>query len=124
VCESLPVSAVFDVDDDGKIAFMHANRYRDVGRGRAILSGWTGHCSDCREFNGFRVPTCVEVAWELENGSFTYARFQLTALEYNTSERFLIEWSQSEAPLSSKSYLRYYSPNSRLLLSLGLPRSQ
>jgi hypothetical protein len=88
VCESLPVSAVFDVDDDGKIAFMHANRYRDIARGRAVLSGWTGHCADYRAFNGFRVPTCVEVAWELENGSFIYARFQLTALEYNTSERF------------------------------------
>jgi hypothetical protein len=54
----------------------------------AILSGWTGHCADYREFNGFRVPTYVEVAWKLENGSFTYARFQLTALEYKTSERF------------------------------------
>jgi len=86
--EGLPVSAVFEIDDDGKLIFMHANRYREVGRGRSILNQWTGRCSDYREFNGFRVPTSVEVAWELESGRFTYARFQVNVLEYNIAKRF------------------------------------
>jgi hypothetical protein len=56
--------------------------------GLAVLTKWTGRYSDYREIYGFRVPTDVEVTWELENGSFTYARFQLITLEYNISERF------------------------------------
>jgi hypothetical protein len=86
--EGLPVSAQFEIDDDGELASIRADRYCDVGRGRAVLTQWTGRYSDYRVFSGFLVPSYVEVAWELESGSFTYARFQVTVLEYNTSERF------------------------------------
>lgn len=86
--EGLPVSALFEIDDDGKLASIRADRYCDVGRGRAVLTPWSGRYSDYRLFNGFLVPSYVEVAWELESGSFAYARFQVTVLEYNASERF------------------------------------
>jgi hypothetical protein len=48
----------------------------------------TGRYADYREFNGFRVPASVEVTWELENGPFSYARFGITALDYNAADRF------------------------------------
>jgi Family of unknown function (DUF6544) len=86
--DRLPAGAVFEIDDNGELTSMHADRYRDVGSGLPVLTKWSGRYSDYREIYGFRVPTDVEVAWEFENGSFTYARFQLITLEYNISERF------------------------------------
>jgi hypothetical protein len=78
-----PVSAVVEIDDDGKFARIDAMRYRVVGGGKAVLTPWRGICSSYREFNGLRVPSAIEVLWRLEEGDFSYARFQVTSLEYN-----------------------------------------
>ena len=86
--DGLPVSAVLEIDDDGKLAQLRAERYRDVGGGKAVRTPWTGRYGDYREFNGFRVPSSVEVTWELEEGPFSYARFRVTGLEYNVADRF------------------------------------
>jgi hypothetical protein len=84
----LPVSVVFDFDDEGKISGLHAQRYYDAGGGRFVLMPWLGRAADYRELGGIRVPTSVEVAWGLASGEFTYARFHVTALEANIPERF------------------------------------
>ena len=86
--DGLPVSALVEVDDDGKLTRLRADRYRDVGGGKAVLTPWTGRYSDYREFNGFRVPSSVEVTWELEKNPFSYVRFRVTLLEYNVADRF------------------------------------
>ena len=39
-----------------------------------------------RAVHGLRVPTSVEVGWVLEHEEFTYARFHVTALEYNVGD--------------------------------------
>jgi hypothetical protein len=82
------VSAIFKFDPDGKIIGLNANRYRDLGKGRSVLTRWTADISDYREFSGFRVPTAVDVAWEIEEQRFSYARFQVTTLEYNINQQF------------------------------------
>jgi hypothetical protein len=87
-CDGLPVSALLHIDDEGNLTQLRADRYRDVGGGKAVLTPWTGHYSDYREFNGFRVPCSVEVAWDLEKEPFSYARFRVTVLEYNVGHRF------------------------------------
>lgn len=87
-CDGLPVSALVEIDDEGKLTQLRADRYRDVGGGKAVLTPWAGHYSDYREFNGFRVPCSVEVAWGLEKEPFSYARFRVTVLEYNVGHRF------------------------------------
>jgi len=84
----LPVNAVFEVDQEGRIAALHAERYRDLGGGRSALTPWSGRYTDYREFDGFRVPSGVEVTWNLPEGPFSYARFHITALEYNVTEPF------------------------------------
>lgn len=86
--DGLPVSAVMEVDEEGKLVRLRAQRYGDFGGGNAVLTPWTGRYGDYQEFNGFRVPMSVEVAWELEDGAFSYARFRITALEYNVAARF------------------------------------
>ena len=81
----LPVSAAMTVDGEGRLARLRAQRYRDVGGGRAVLTPWTGVYRQYREFHGVRVPTAVEVTWELDGGPFSYARFEVASLEYNTA---------------------------------------
>jgi hypothetical protein len=82
-CDGLPVSAVFEFDEEGRMTLLHAERYRDTANGKAVLTPWTGHYMEYRDFNGFKVPTSVEVAWDLESRLFTYARFHVTSLNYN-----------------------------------------
>jgi len=82
------VQAVFETDADGRIAYVHAERYRDVGSGRSVLTPWSGRYSDYAEFGGFHVPSSVEVTWGLTDGPFSYARFHVTALEFNVPEPF------------------------------------
>lgn len=84
----LPVSAVFEVDDQGTLVSLHAQRYRDRGGGKTALSAWTGRYTDYREFGGFRVPTFVDVSWDLDEGPFSYARFRVAIIEYNVTARF------------------------------------
>jgi hypothetical protein len=79
---------VFQIDDEGKVTLIHVDCYRDVGSGTAVLTKWIGRYSHYRDLNVFRVPTYVEVAWEVDNVPFTYARFEVTVLEYNIAERF------------------------------------
>jgi uncharacterized protein DUF6920 len=67
---------------------MRANRYRDLGKGRSALTAWTARCSEYREFEGFRVPTAVDVAWEVDQQRFSYAQFQVTTIQYNATDRF------------------------------------
>jgi hypothetical protein len=88
ITPEVSVSAIFEFDHDGKITGLNANRYRDLGKGRSVLTRWTAEISDYREFSGFRVPTAVDVAWEIEGQRFSYARFQVTTLEYNCTDRF------------------------------------
>jgi hypothetical protein len=83
-----PVQAIFEVDADGRIARLHAERFRDLGGGRSVLTPWSGRYSNYAEFGGFRVPSSVEVTWDLTGGPFSYARFNVTALEYNVPEPF------------------------------------
>ena len=82
------VQAIFEVDANGRIAHLHAERFRDLGSGRSVLTPWSGRYADYAEFGGFRVPSSVEVTWDLTDGPFSYARFNVTTLEYNVSKPF------------------------------------
>lgn len=86
--DGLPVSAVVEFDDEGKLASLRGDRYRDVG-GNGVLTPWVGRGSDYRDFNGLRVPSSVEVLWVLPEGEFSYVRFRVTTLEYNVADRFV-----------------------------------
>jgi hypothetical protein len=84
----LPVSAILEVDDEGRLVGLSAERYRDIGGGKAVATPWRGHYSDYRTFDGFRVPSFVDVGWLLEDREFSYARFRIQTIEYNVAERF------------------------------------
>ena len=84
----LPVSAILEVDAEGRLTRLHAERYCDIGGGKAVLTPWTGRYRDYRECDGFRIPTSVEVSWNLDRGTFSYAQFRITRIEYNVPRRF------------------------------------
>jgi hypothetical protein len=88
VQDGLPVSAIFEADEQGKFVRLSADRYRDLGGGEAVLTRWVGRYGEYRDFSGLRVPSFVEVAWELTEGEFSYVRFRVTALEYNVPDTF------------------------------------
>ncbi len=86
--DGLPVTVVVEIDDEGKVVRVSGERYRDTGRGKAVLTPWVGTCQEYKEFSGFRVPTFVEGSWMLPGGEFPYVRFRVTVLEYNVPKQF------------------------------------
>jgi hypothetical protein len=85
IWNGLPVSAVFEIDGQGRLVHVRAERYRDLGGGKSALTSWGGRYSDYRILQGLRVPTSVEVIWHFKEGEFSYARFRVTEIEYNPS---------------------------------------
>ena len=83
----LPAAATFEFDDEGKPAILRAERYYADGKELARLLPWCGRCRDYREIGGVRVPTYVEVSWQLPEGEFSYARFQVTEIRHNATSR-------------------------------------
>lgn len=83
----LPVSVIVEIGHEGKLVCVRGERYRDTGGGQAVLTPWIARCGDYRDFDGLRVPASVEVGWNLDEGEFIYARFRVTALEYNVNSR-------------------------------------
>jgi len=53
-------------------------RPRLVGK-KSIVTPWVGMGSAFREKDGMRIPTRLEVAWELAEGTFDYFRCELTS---------------------------------------------
>lgn len=84
----VPATGVVEVDDEGRLVCLRAERYLAIGGAQTVLTPWTGRYSEYREWNGFRIPASVEVSWELEEGTFSYALFGVTRLEYNVADRF------------------------------------
>ena len=85
VQEGAPVAATVEFDAEGRMVLIGGERYRDVGGGKPVLTPWVDRCSGYREFGHFRLPAHVEVAWVVDGVEFTYARFDLTAIEYNVT---------------------------------------
>jgi hypothetical protein len=85
VQEGAPVAATVEFDAEGRMVVIRGERYRDVGGGKLVLTPWLGRCSRYRAFGRFRAPAHVEVAWVLDGVEFAYARFDVTAIEYNVA---------------------------------------
>jgi hypothetical protein len=67
----------FDLSEDGCPRVCRAQRPRLVGK-HAVLTPWSGTGSEFREYQGLRIATHLEVAWNLPEGRFTYFRGDIT----------------------------------------------
>ncbi|MEA2071785.1 MAG: DUF6544 family protein [Asgard group archaeon] len=79
----LQVEGQFFVNKEGKITHFKAKRYKE-----GTLENWTGYYRNYQLLHGVRVPTNVEVAWNLEEGDISYAKFSIEKIEYDIPEPF------------------------------------
>jgi len=85
---SASAGVVFHFSPEGMIERMTADdRTRDVD-GRQVVQKWSALYRDWREVEGVKVPFDCEVSWHPDEGDFSYARFVLERVEYNTPARF------------------------------------
>jgi hypothetical protein len=82
------VMAVFHFGPDGLPLRFTADRYRDLGNGQSALTPFVGTLGDWREVDGLRVPFAVEASWILDGKPFTFARFQVDAVELDRPAPF------------------------------------
>ena len=81
----ITASGVFTFNDRGEPIGFTAERYRDVD-GEFEMETWSISMGNHQKFNGIKVPTTGEITWELEEGDFTWYKFEVEELEYNQPE--------------------------------------
>ena len=69
---------------NGEIIQMETKRFMDKER----LENWVIKASNYKEMNGVKVPTTAEAIWRLADRDYPYAKFNVTALEYDVTELF------------------------------------
>lgn len=68
----------------GEIIEMESQRYMDINK----VETWVIKTSGYKELNKVIIPTTFEVLWRLEKGDFSYAKFNITEIEYDKPEKF------------------------------------
>lgn len=81
------ISLFFDItfNETGKIIQMETKRYMD----EKTIKPWIIKVENYRELNSVMKPIEFEVLWRLEKEDFSYAKFNVTEVEYEKPEKFL-----------------------------------
>lgn len=82
------VAGTFEFGENGLPASFLADRYRDLGGGKAVLTPWSGEYRDYREIDGLLVPFEVSVAWHVDGQRIPYVRFLVERLEFDAPAPF------------------------------------
>jgi hypothetical protein len=80
----ISVYYIVHFNEKGQITKLETERYKEKGR----KEKWVGVVSDYREMNGMTIPTSIEAKWELDEGTYSYARFYIQKIEYDIPEKF------------------------------------
>ncbi|MEO8583264.1 MAG: DUF6544 family protein [Flavitalea sp.] len=68
----------------GEITEMETKRYM----GENNLETWVIKATNYKELNNVFIPTAFDVLWRLDKGDFSYAKFNVTEVEYDKPEKF------------------------------------
>lgn len=68
----------------GEITRMETQRYMDEQQEET----WVIMVADYKKWNQVKLPTTFDVLWRLEKGDFSYAKFNITAVEYDKPVKF------------------------------------
>jgi hypothetical protein len=68
----------------GEITEMETKRYMDEKN----LETWIIKATNYKQLNNILIPTNFEVIWRLEKGDFSYAKFNVTEVEYDKPSQF------------------------------------
>ena len=71
-------SVDLELDEAGRPVVMRAERPMTIGK-KVTIEPWSATGREEREWDGLRVATHLEAAWDLPEGSFTYIRMDLTS---------------------------------------------
>ena len=63
---------------------METKRYM----GEDNLETWVIKATNYKELNNVIIPTAFDVLWRLDKGDFSYAKFNITEVEYDKPEKF------------------------------------
>ncbi len=80
---NISVEGIFYFNEKGQMIQFKTKRYMDKS-----LENWTGYYRDYKEVGGMNIPFEVEVVWNLGSGDFSYAKFNITKIEYNNPTKF------------------------------------
>ena len=72
------------VNEIGEITEMETKRYY----GEENLETWIIKATKYKELNNVIIPTNFNVLWRLDKGDFSYAKFNITEVEYDHPEKF------------------------------------
>jgi hypothetical protein len=72
------------INQMGEITEMETKRYMDEKN----LETWVIKATDYKEMNNILIPAAFDVLWRLDAGDFSYAKFNITKVEYFKPERF------------------------------------
>jgi len=81
-------AGVFEFGDDGLPTSFLADRQRDLGGGRSVLTPWSGELADYREVDGMLAPHRMAASWHVDGKPIPYVRFLVETLEYDTTAPF------------------------------------
>ena len=75
-----PTGATLEMDiaEEGRPLACRADRPRLVGK-QMVLTPWSANGSEFKEWEGLRVPSCLDVSWRLPEGPFTYYRSEVVS---------------------------------------------
>lgn len=71
-------------NETGEITQMETKRYMDENS----IKTWIIKVENYKEINNMMVPTGFEVLWRLEKGDFSYAKFNVSEIEYEKPQKF------------------------------------
>lgn len=75
---------IVSFNEIGEITQLETKRFM----GEESLETWIGKISNYKELNGLRIPTTIEAIWRLPKGDYSYAKFNVTELDYDIPRRF------------------------------------
>lgn len=71
-------------NDIGEITEMETKRYMSD----TTLETWVIKATNYKQLNNVLIPTVFDVLWRLDKGDFSYAKFNITEVEYDKPEKF------------------------------------
>jgi len=77
------IEGVFEFNEDGEAVRFMAERYFGED-----LEDWTGYYRNYIEVDGFKIPSEIEAQWNLDDGDFSYAKFDIEKVEFNEPFRY------------------------------------
>ena len=82
--EGQEVYYLVNFNNNGQITSLKTERYM----GKDKLKPWIGEVSDYKKVNGMMIPQKITASWILEDGKYTYARFNVEKFEFDKPQKF------------------------------------